>query len=184
MEFTKFLLCSLGQLILPVPLASQFLMPSLVPIQLFVRLEVILTKNNPETKTALKLLWYMNKQDGLGQLCHQSLHIIKLHLRVRSHRTCWAQCCQRKPAPASFTLAECTFHQFWYPSDFSMIQSMAEPGGQLIQWKKVDTFSVRLMGWIRSTKGPLSIWAITRNETGAGSWKRHWERESMIRTFQ
>lgn len=37
-------------------------------IQLFVRLEITLTKINSKIKTTLKLLQHTNKQDGLGQL--------------------------------------------------------------------------------------------------------------------
>lgn len=135
MEFvTKFFLCSLGQLTLPVPLTSEFLIPSLLLIQLFVRLEITLTKSNSKIKTMLKLLQHTNKWDGLGQLCQQSLHLIRFQLQGEVTRdTLSSLFPEREHAPASFILAECTFHQSWYPSDFSTSQFMAEPGRQLIQ---------------------------------------------------
>lgn len=98
-------------------------------------------KSNSKIKTTLELLQHTNKRDGLGQLCQQSLRIIKLQLQGEVTRdTLSSLFPEREHAPAFFILAECTFHQSWYLSDFSTSQFMAEPGRQLIQWKKVDIF--------------------------------------------
>lgn len=128
---TKFFLCSLDHLTLPVPLTPEFLIPSLMLIQLFVRLEITLTKRNSKIKATLKLLQYTNKWDDLGQLFQQSLSIIKLQLQGEVTRDTLSSLFPRKGAcSSSFILAECTSHQSWYSSDFSMSQFMAEPGSE------------------------------------------------------